>query len=145
MNDSSPPPKEAGHQRFTTYGAHKGGRGGRGGQRPVRLGYLSGGLRLHPDGKNLQGVFDLHDKSKAEVYCISLKRDGGSEVEKKLQRTCHHYLDYTDLDNFQVASGINELGIDVLLDVNGYTGEGVRNQRSVILAYTPAPIQVCST
>jgi protein O-GlcNAc transferase len=103
---------------------------------------LSGGLRLHPDGKNLQGVFGLHDKSKAEVFCFSLKRDGGSEVEKKLQRTCLHYLDYTDLDNFQVASGINELGIDVLLDVNGYTGEGVRNQRSVILAYTPAPIQV---
>ena len=87
-------------------------------------------------------MFGLHDKSKAEVFCFSLKRDGGSEVEKKLQRTCLHYLDFTDLDNFQVASGINELGIDVLLDVNGYTGEGVRNQRSVILAYTPAPIQV---
>ena len=45
-----------------------------------------------------------------EVFCLSLKRDGGSEVQTKLERTCHHYLDYTDLDNFHVASAINELG-----------------------------------
>ena len=51
--------------------------------------------RLHPDGKNLQGVFEHHDPDKVEVYCISLKRDGGSDVERKLQRNCQHFLDYT--------------------------------------------------
>ncbi len=34
-------------------------------------------------------------------------------------------VDYTDFDNYAVAKAVNELGIHVLLDVNGYTGEGV--------------------
>ena len=115
---------------------------GWGGGRVVRLGYLSGGLREHPDGKNLQGVFARHNRTRVEVYCFALKRDAGSEVQRTLQRTCQHYVDYTDADNHAVAAAINKLGVDVLLDVNGYTGEGVRRQRSVILAYTPAPVQV---
>jgi predicted O-linked N-acetylglucosamine transferase (SPINDLY family) len=49
---------------------------------------MSGGLRLHPDGKNLQGVFEHHDPAKVDIFCISLKRDGGSDVERRLQRTC---------------------------------------------------------
>ena len=54
----------------------------------------------------------------------------------------HTHNTSADLDNAGVASAINEIGVHVLLDINGYTGEGVRSQRSVILAYTPAPVQV---
>lgn len=54
------------------------------------------------------------------------------------------YHDFTGVPNQEVAVSINRLGINVLLDVNGYTGEGVRSQRNIIMALTPAPIQVRS-
>jgi hypothetical protein len=42
----------------------------------------------------------------------------------------------------QAAKQINLAGVHVLLDVNGYTGEGVRQQRNILMAFTPAPLQV---
>jgi len=53
-------------------------------------------------------------------------------VEQKLQRTCHHYVDYTDLDNYAAARAINELGIHVLLDVNGCVAGCCRVLRGVL-------------
>ena len=112
------------------------------GKQRIKLGYISGGLKHHPDGKNLQGVFSRHNRGVVEVHCFSLKRDGGTAIEQRLRRDCEHFHDYTDASNFQAATAVNRLGINVLLDVNGYTGEGVREQRNIILAFTPAPIQV---
>mmetsp|Transcript_31188 Transcript_31188/g.48824 ORF Transcript_31188/g.48824 Transcript_31188/m.48824 type:complete len:300 (+) Transcript_31188:403-1302(+) len=126
---------EARQTRLTSYTPKPKGR-------RLKLGYISGGLRHHPDGRNLQGVFSRHNRNQVEVYCFSLKRDEGTAVQQRLQRDCEHYVDYTDLDHYDVAKAVNSLGVNVLLDVNGYTGEGVRMQRNIILALTPARIQV---
>lgn len=88
------------------------------GQR-LRLGYISGGLREHPDGKNLQGVFERHDRTRLEVMCFSLKRDEGTAVQKRLQAGCERWFDYTELSNEAAARGVNSAGVHVLLDVNG--------------------------
>ena len=58
-------------------------------------------------------MFARHDRSVVEVYCVSLKSDGGSAVEKRLKDTCHNYFDYTHLDNYAAAAAVNELGIQV--------------------------------
>ncbi|EKX51182.1 hypothetical protein GUITHDRAFT_134689 [Guillardia theta CCMP2712] len=126
--------KQAGWVPFSKHARMKPGK-------RLRIGYISGGFRHHPDGKNMQGVFEQHDRSRFEVFCFSLKRDHGTPVQRKLQSTCEHFLDYTDLDNYHAASQVNQLGIHVLFDVNGYTGEGVRQQRNIILALSPAKLQ----
>jgi predicted O-linked N-acetylglucosamine transferase (SPINDLY family) len=51
-------------------------------------------------------------------------------------------VDVSDLKNSDAAAAINAHGVHVLFDVSGYTGEGVREQRCVILAHSPAPVQV---
>ena len=50
----------------------------------------------------LQGVFGAHDRSKVEVFCFSLLRDEGSSVQRRIQNSCEHYYDYTDLTNYEV-------------------------------------------
>eukprot|EP00960_Hanusia_phi_P075828 768473-Hanusia_phi.AAC.9 len=127
--------QQAGRAPFTKYARLKAGS-------RLKIGYISGGFRHHPDGKNMQGVFERHDRSRFEIFCFSLKRDHGTAVQEKLQATCEHFMDYTDLDNYEAASRINKLGIHILFDVNGYTGEGVRQQRNIILALSPAKLQV---
>ena len=113
-----------------------------GARKRLRLGYISGGLRQHPDGKNMNGVFERHDRRLVEVHCFSLLRDEGSKEQHHIIETCERYHDFTGVSNKDVADAVNRLGINVLLDVNGYTGEGVRSQRNIIMALTPAPVQV---
>lgn len=108
----------------------------------VKMAYLGGGFRDHPDGKNMQAMFSMHSRLHIHVHIFSLKRDSASDTQRHISQAVETWMDVSNLSNSEAAAAINAHGIHVLFDVSGYTGEGVREQRCVILAHRPAPVQI---
>jgi predicted O-linked N-acetylglucosamine transferase (SPINDLY family) len=104
-----------------------------------RVGYLSSDLRSHAIGSLMPEVFELHDREKVEVfayYCgIST---AGDPTSARLQAVIEHWVDLTGMNDETAARRIAADGIDILVDVNGYT----REARTKLLAMRPAPIIV---
>ncbi|MBZ0329355.1 hypothetical protein KZO25_03395 [Halomonas sp. ANAO-440] len=106
--------------------------------RPLRVGYLSGDWRQHPNLMLSIGVFEQHDPSAIEptIYCYS--REDGSELRDRLRRAVPRLVSLAGLSDQEAARRIHADGIDVLVDRKGLT----KGSRSGILAYRPAPLQV---
>jgi predicted O-linked N-acetylglucosamine transferase (SPINDLY family) len=104
----------------------------------IRIGYLSGDLRLHPVGLLAAELLELHDRSRFEVYGFCWSREDGSPLRQRLLAALNHHVPLAHLDDQAAAQSIADLGIDVLVDLQGLT-EGAR---PAILGRRPAPVQV---
>mmetsp|Transcript_45304 Transcript_45304/g.117240 ORF Transcript_45304/g.117240 Transcript_45304/m.117240 type:complete len:806 (-) Transcript_45304:7-2424(-) len=104
----------------------------------LRIGYVASGLSKHPDGKNTQGVYKRHDRKKVEVFCFSTWPGDGSQEREEIRSGCEHFEDIHALSTQGMADAINEKSVQVLIDVNGYTGQF----RAELFALRLAPIQV---
>lgn len=73
------------------------------------------------------------------MYCYSLTPDDNTSFRKKVESESEYFVDLTQYTcHGQAADRINSDGIDILINMNGYT-KGARNE---IFALRPAPIQV---
>lgn len=73
-----------------------------------------------------------------EVTCYSLSPHDMSVWRNKIESEVEHFKDISGLQNGDAARLIHADGIDLLINLNGYT-KGARNE---IFALRPAPIQV---
>lgn len=104
----------------------------------LKIGYLSADLRAHPMAWLITELIELHDRSHFTVYAYSYGPDDGSPERQRLQRAFDHFLDARAMGIQETARRIRADGIDILIDLTGYT----QMSRSGILALRPAPIQV---
>jgi predicted O-linked N-acetylglucosamine transferase (SPINDLY family) len=104
----------------------------------IRLAYLSSELREHATSHLMTGLFEAHDRSRFDVIALSTGVDDGSQIRKRLERSFTDFVDLSALTDVQAAAQIGRLGIDILVDLNGFT----RAARTGILKSRPAPIQV---
>ncbi len=105
---------------------------------PLRIGYLSSDLREHAVGHLMAEVFGLHDRTKVEVtayYCGIPARD---PMHLAFKAAADRWVDVSQMDDDAAARRIVEDGIQILVDVNGYTREG----RTKLIARRPAPVIV---
>nr|MBE5727425.1 super sex combs [Cucujiformia] len=108
------------------------------GQR-LKIGYVSSDFGNHPTSHLMQSVPGLHDRSKVEIFCYALSSDDGTTFRSKITRESDHFIDLSRVScNGKAADRIYQDGIQVLVNMNGYT-KGARNE---IFALRPAPIQV---
>ncbi|KAL3286096.1 hypothetical protein HHI36_000608 [Cryptolaemus montrouzieri] len=108
------------------------------GQR-LRIGYVSSDFGNHPTSHLMQSVPGLHDRSNVEIFCYALSTDDGTTFRAKIMRESDHFIDLSHIPcNGKAADRIYQDGIQVLVNMNGYT-KGARNE---IFALRPAPIQV---
>jgi predicted O-linked N-acetylglucosamine transferase (SPINDLY family) len=110
------------------------------GERPqrLRIGYVSSDLREHAVGFGMSEVVELHDRSRFEVhayYCGIARED---ETRARIRAGVDRWTDISGLSDDEAAARIAEDGIDILIDLNGYT----RDARTAVFARRPAPIQV---
>jgi len=105
---------------------------------PLRIGYLSSDLREHAIGYLMAEVFGLHNRSKVEVFAYYCGPESKDPLQANFQATVDHWTSVSDLDDASAARRIAEDGIQILVDVNGYTREG----RVKLLALRPAPVIV---
>jgi protein O-GlcNAc transferase len=104
----------------------------------IRVGYLSFDLRNHAVGFLTVGLFEHHDRSRFETIALSLCRDDGSQVRKRLEVAFDHFYDVSLKSDDEIARLIRKLEIDIAVDLNGFT----QGARVDVLACRPAPIQV---
>ena len=104
----------------------------------LRVGYLSWGFHRHATAYLTAQLFELHDRDRFEVFAYAYGPDDKSAIRARLRSACEHFTDVSRQSYFATAQGIRDDGVDILVDVTGYT-LGTRPQ---ILALRPAPIQV---
>lgn len=106
--------------------------------RRLRIGYVSSDLRDHAIGTLLAEVFELHDRSRVEVTAYYCGPASGAPLQARIRAAAEHWVDIRSLSDEAAAARIAADGIDILIDVNGYT----RDARTAVFARRPAPVQI---
>lgn len=105
----------------------------------LRIGYVSSDLREHAVGFALVELFELHDKSKVEIFAYYFGDDRPADTtQARFKAAFDHWTDITALDDDRAAMEIADDRIDILVDLNGYT----KHARAGIFARRPAPVIV---
>lgn len=104
----------------------------------LRIGYLSADFRAHPLAWLATELMEQHDRRHFTVHAYSYGVDDGSAERRRWQQVCDHFLDIRVLSMHEAAERIHADGIDILVDLTGFT----QSSRSGILSLRPTPIQV---
>jgi len=103
----------------------------------LRLGYLSPDFREHAVGMLTHALFQHHDRGRFEVFAYSLHPQCDAFTDR-IRAGCDCFVDLSGQPTDVAARRIHGDGIDVLIDLAGYT----MHSRSDILALQPAPVQI---
>jgi len=103
---------------------------------PLRIGYLASDLREHAVGYLMSEVFGLHDRNEVEVFAYYCGPEAQDALHVNFQSTADHWVAINNLDDAAAARRIAEDGIQILVDLNGYT----REARLKLVAMRPAPV-----
>lgn len=105
----------------------------------LRVGYVSSDFGNHPTSHLMQSVPGFHNRDNVEIFCYALSPDDNTTFRANIARKSEHFVDLsTVMCNGKAADRIHMDGINILVNMNGYT-KGARNE---IFALRPAPIQV---
>ncbi|MDN7589682.1 tetratricopeptide repeat protein [Burkholderia seminalis] len=104
--------------------------------RPLRVGFVSGDLRLHPVGIFLESVFAHLDRTRVapHVYATSDEEDA---VTARLKPHAAAWRSIAALDPQAAARMIHDDRIDVLVDLAGHT----QASGLAVFGWKPAPVQ----
>jgi len=104
----------------------------------IKIAYLSGDFNTHPVSHLAAGLFESHDRSRFETYAFSLGASDGSSMRHRLERAFDAFIGVEHSSDAEVAARIQDMGVDIAVDMGGYTLGG----RVRILESRPAPVQV---
>lgn len=106
-------------------------------EKRLAIGYLSHDFCNHPVSHLMLSMFKIHDREKVRINCYSYGRDDGSYYRKEIEKNADAFVDIRDMGHAEAARKIYEDGVDILVDLMGYT----KNNRLGICALRPAPVQ----
>ncbi len=104
----------------------------------IRVGYVSADFYDHATAHLTYGMYAAHDRAGFEVHAYSTGPDDGSVYRRHIMETCDAFTDVRQESPVRTAERIRDDGIDILIDMKGYTADG----RMEIFAHRPAPLQV---
>jgi len=104
----------------------------------LRVGYVSSNFGQFPISFMLQSVFACHQNNEIEVFSYATQNDSSSRIRKKIERESEHFVDLNSVSDYDAAKTINQDGIHVLINLDGYS----QGARTGIFALQPAPIQI---
>ncbi len=107
------------------------------GPRKIRIGYFSPDFKDHPVSILTAGLFEAHDRESFEIYAFSYGSDTQDAMRKRLERAFDRFVDVRDRGDSEIAALARSMGIDIAVDLAGYTNDS----RTGIFAQRPAPIQ----
>lgn len=105
--------------------------------RKLRIGYVSGDLKMHPVGYFMEAILEHHDNDRFAIVCYhnSPVQDA---LSRSLARLAAEWIDCSSLGDDEFAARIRRDRIDILVDLSGHT----ENNRLLVFARRPAPIQM---
>jgi len=80
-------------------------------------------------------LFELHDRARVEVHAYYCGISNDDALKERFRQAADYWTDIRDMSDRAAASAIVADGIDILVDLNGYTKDG----RIKLFAYRPAP------
>ncbi len=107
--------------------------------RRLRVGYVSSDFREHAVAYFVEPVLRRHDRDRFQVFCYS-----NHHIDDEVTHRLQSYIDIEGwrsiirLSDERAAQQIRDDKIDILVDLNGHTGDN----RLLVFARKPAPIQV---
>ncbi|NGZ05434.1 MAG: glycosyl transferase [Magnetococcales bacterium] len=104
----------------------------------IRVGYLSSDLRVHAIGFLMAELFELHDRQQVEVFVYAVGLPIEDPMKQRIRGAVEQWRDAYGLGDAELAALIVADGIEILVDVNGYT----HSARTRMLAMRPAPVIV---
>lgn len=107
-------------------------------KKKIRLGFLSPDFREHPAAQLHWRQISDHDRERFEVFGYSIHRGNGGEMRSRIELACDAFREVSALNARELALRIALDGIDILVDLAGYTDFC----RPEVLAQHPAPLRV---
>jgi protein O-GlcNAc transferase len=106
-------------------------------ERRLRIGYLSADFKDHSVASFIEPILRAHNRENVEIYCYANVQDPDRRT-KQLQEASDHWYSIVGKPDIEVVERIRDDKIDILVDLGGHTG----NNRLLIFAYKPCPVQV---
>ena len=105
-------------------------------ERRLRVGYISADFKDHSASMVFLPVLVGHDHDAVEVTCYWQQEAPADAVTERVQGLADRWRVVNELDDDALAALIREDGIDILVDLSGYSN----GNRLLMLARKPAPI-----
>jgi predicted O-linked N-acetylglucosamine transferase (SPINDLY family) len=102
----------------------------------LRIGYVSSDLRGHAVGYAMTDVIEQHNRENFEIFAYYCGIKHTDATQQRIMKSVDHWIDINDLNDDAAAAKIAADGIDILVDLNGYT----KDARTKVFARRPAPI-----
>ncbi|EHR69896.1 hypothetical protein BurJ1DRAFT_1023 [Burkholderiales bacterium JOSHI_001] len=107
------------------------------GQR-LRVGYLSGDFHQHATAWLMVELLEAHDHRRFDVQAFSYGPDDGGPLRDRVRYSVDGFTDLSTLDDVQAAQRLHAAGLDILVDLKGYTA----GTRTALMGWRTAPVQV---
>lgn len=110
----------------------------RGPARRLRIGYFSSDFRNHPMSQLIARVLECHDRARFETFGFALGSQPLDAVGARVAAALEHFSNVAERSDAEIATLARAAGIDIAVDLNGYSEGGRPN----IFAGRAAPVQV---
>ncbi len=104
----------------------------------VKIGYFSSDFHNHATMYLISGLLRNHDRESFEIFFFSFDVSCPDEMRALVSLPTSHYFDVNNVSDFGVAELARQIGIDVAIDLKGFTADCRPN----IFAFRAAPIQI---
>lgn len=104
----------------------------------IRIAYVSADFGEHPVALLLLETLTRHNRDRFELYAFSLGPMHDDEMSRRMTLCFDRFLSVHESSDADVADMARQLGIDIAIDLTGYTA----HNRPGIFAHRAAPVQV---
>jgi protein O-GlcNAc transferase len=104
----------------------------------IRIGYYSADFYNHATAFLMAELFEAHDHDRFEWFAFSFGPPANDAMRERLSTSFDHFIDVRELGGIDIARMSRELGIDIAVDLKGFT----QDNRFRIFAHRCAPVQV---
>jgi predicted O-linked N-acetylglucosamine transferase (SPINDLY family) len=106
--------------------------------RKIRIGYFSADFHEHATMYLMAQLFELHDKTRFETFGFSFGPNKKDSMRTRAVTALDQFHDVRDKTDEQIAQLSRSLGVDIAIDLKGFT----LDSRTGIFSFRAAPIQV---
>jgi protein O-GlcNAc transferase len=104
----------------------------------LRIGYFSSDFHDHATMWLIGSLFAAHDRDRFEILLFSYGPDRSDAMRDRAMATADAFHDVRNLGDAEIAALARKLGIDIAVDLKGYT----QDTRPGIFVQGAAPVQV---
>lgn len=104
----------------------------------IRIGYLSSDFHDHATAHLLIETLEARDRARFDIRAYNCGGANDGEMRRRIVAACDGFSDVATLSDLDAARAIHADGIDILVDLKGFTQGG----RSGVTMLRPAPVQV---